>query len=334
MPQANEKSLRSILISMLGSYVQRDQSVAFSDWLADKLNKEMPGISPESSKELTKAIVAAVADYDRALDELNQAIEGGRSKEEWLASRLEEIYVEMPPEIAGERLQMLGDNLAASNAELMGEAEELLTDDGAMAEEPVSWNKYSLKQKTREIADQVSLLGMSAAADALSFPKLQEDEVNQLTGQAIKSNAKHEVKAVVAGAVRSAAGSGLIEHMPEDVPLGTICDVAGAAVEGAEALMDAAAGDITMTDALDKVARAGVAAGCRFGAMALEGLLLALPYGSVLASLFSGLLEHMRSSQFLNNVYTVVRDAAVATWQGMKNTVKGLVNRVKTILFN
>ena len=105
-----------------------------------------------------------------------------------------------------------------------------------------------------------------------------------------------------------------------------IFDLAGAAVDGSESLFYASSGTITLTEALDKVGRAGVAAGCRASAGVLKKTIASLPGGPVLTDLLGGLIDHVASSKFINNVYTAVRGAAVATWEGIKQSkvVKGL----------
>lgn len=94
----------------------------------------------------------------------------------------------------------------------------------------------------------------------------------------------------------------------------------------------------TMTEALDKAGRAGVAVGCRCGAAVLKGKLLSVPFfGPPLVVLLGGLFDHMEGPKFAENVYHVVHDAAVATFEGIKETDKqtlyGLSN-LKNIFAN
>jgi hypothetical protein len=118
--------------------------------------------------------------------------------------------------------------------------------------------------------------------------------------------------------------------LPADTPVETICDMAGAAVESAGALFDAAAGKSTMTEALDKAGRASTAAICRLGAEALKGGLAAIPLvGPLVVRFAEGLLDHMKSPKFSENVYAAVRDAAVATWEGIKQTGRSIWNKLK-----
>lgn len=111
--------------------------------------------------------------------------------------------------------------------------------------------------------------------------------------------------------------------------------MAGMAVDAAAALLDVVNGDITMMEALDRIGRAGVAVGCYAGRYALASYVLTVPYvGPILVDLLGGLFDHMESSQFRKNVYAVIHDMAVATWQGVKEseTVKALQQAKEAVL--
>lgn len=332
-----DSQLNSVLDSFINSYAERDQTVDFSEWLESKLQQEIPGLSREESRKIADDIINAVADYDKTLSELNIAVENGQSKEEWLADNLEQAYKNMEPDIAGERLQGIEDAYISSSMQLMqadvGSRAEISNSAGS---ESIEWNKYALRDKAYKIGEQVAFNGIAIAANALEN-KIQNNRVdiedavkNAFQNGIVKDTA--EVKAVVAGAVRVAAEKGLEEILPSDTPVENICGWAGVAVEGAEALFDAANGDISMTEALDKTGRAAVAEGCRVAKHALESALYKVPYvGPLLVNLLGGLLDHMESPVFFNNVYTVVHDAAIATWEGIKQKGKSILRRFSNL---
>ena len=332
----NDTSLRGTLDGFIRSYAQRDTGMAFPDWLADRLRQELPELKPDASVRLVEDITKAVAGYDQTLRDLNQAVESGQSKEEWFSEQLARVYEDMPPDAAGESLQRMEAELVSSNMRLMGEIEpaqtgEIITADGETA--PTEWNKYSLKAKANSIGQQLNSIALTAVAGAMNR-NLNGDNtaISEVITDAFQTGLRsspEEVKAVVAGAVRASAERGLIDALSADTPIEVIGDLAGAAVEGAEALCDAASGNITMTEALDKVGRAGVAAGCRAGAGVLRKSIASLPGGPVLTDLLGGLIDHVASSKFINNVYTAVRGAAVATWEGLKQSK--IVNGLKRL---
>lgn len=325
-------SVEDILGSFVSSYAERDRSVEFSQWLGYRLRREIPDMSEETCKELADEIIGAVADYDRRRRELDAAIDDGQSKEEWFAGYLAKKCEDMPLDVAGERLQQIEDDLIISNMQLIqkideGQAEAVEV--SGADDDPVEWNEYSVKNKAYEIGNQIILTGIAAAANVLK-EKEQRDEAVDISGIVVETfrdglkNDSGEVRAVVAGAVRAAAEKGMADIVSQDTPTAVITDMAGVAVESAEALFDVVNGESTMTDAMDRMGRASVAAGCRYASDVLEGKVAKVPYvGPILVDLAGGLLEHMKAPKFTENVYNTVRDAAVATWEGVKKSRVG-----------
>lgn len=341
---SQEKAIKDVLGDFIASYAQRDKSIGFSDWLENRLRQEIPDMPKETSVKLAGEIIEAVAGYDQTLKELNTAIKAGQSKEEFFAERMAQSYADLPPEVAGKRLQQIENAYTASNLQLVQELDTTQQEDVPVANaNPVNWNEYSLKDKTYQIAKKVGLSGLAAAANALKYNMEStgavglKDGVSQALKESLKTD-RQEVKAAVAGAVKVVVVKGLSDTLPSDTPTEAICDMAGAAVESAEALCDAANEKTTMTEALDKVGRAGVAVGCRCGAAALKGVLRRVPIvGPPLTVLLGGLFDHMEGPKFAENVYHVVHDTAVTTWEGIKETGKqilhGLAN-LKNIFAN
>lgn len=317
--------LKDTLGSFITAYAERDREIGFSEWLNQKLQQEIPNLSSEASEKLTVDIIQAVSDYNDTLGELNAAIESGQSKDEWLAEKLEEEYKTIPQNTAGEKLTQLENAYAVSNVQLMENDINVPIETTAVVEDAdISWNKYSLKSKAYDIGKQVGMNGIAVAANALKV-KVESGEplnISNAVRETLQNgmiNDPSEIKAVVAGAVQTVAQKGAEKILPPDTPTENICYMAGAAVEGAEAMFDAASGKITTTEALDKTGRAAVAAGCRIGRLALKGAISKIPVvGSIVSELLGGLFDHMETPQFFNNVYTVVRDAAKATWEGIK----------------
>lgn len=333
-----EKAMKDVLGSFIGSYAQRDKSIGFSDWLESRLRQEIPDMPKETSIKLAGEIIEAVAGYDQTLHELNMAVEAGQSKEEFFAERMAQSYANLPPDVAGERLQQIENDYTASNLQLIQNLDTTQQEEVPVANaNPVKWNEYSLKDKTYQIGKEVGLAGLAVAANVIkcNIERAEPVGLKDAVGEALKDGLKtdrREVKAAVAGAVKVVTVKGLSDALPCGTPTEAICDMAGAAVESAEALYDAANGDITMTEALDKVGRAGVAAGCRCGAATLKGLLGRVPViGPPLTVLLGGLFDHMAGPKFAKNMYHLVRDAAVATFDGIKETGKEILNGLASL---
>jgi len=340
-----ETELKSIVSSFVGSYVERDKSVDFSNWLAERIRQEMPDMTEDTADKIVGELIEGVAAYDNRLAELNRAVENGQSKEEWLAARALEAHVGMPYDDTGTMFQEIENDLNTANARLMGEIEDTRGNIAEAAEvEIVEWNEYSLRSKALEIGQQAVMCGIGAAANIIqvNMESGESGDAGEAIGQALQIGveaAVSEVKAVVAGGVKVAAEKGLVDILPADTPSEVIADIACVAVESAGALCDVAVGKVSVIGALERIGRAGVAAVSRLCAGALKIKLACIPYvGPLVVKLAGGLLEHMKSPKFTENVYTVVRDAARATWEGIKEKGRGifnvLKNSVKKLLYN
>lgn len=323
----NNGTLKAMLNDFLSAYVQRDRDIAFRDWLRDALRERLPDLSAEAGAALVDGILGAIDGFDRRLREVEEAPASGLSKEEWLAEQIMDGCSALPPDTAGERLLAMERGLIQSNADLLSMDGVPVREVPAADADPAGWNAFTLKKKAREIAKQAGMAGLGVAANAARH-KLDGDGSLNL-GEAVNAALQdgvptdpEEVKALVAGAIRVAAEQGLIAGLSKDTPLGLFCDMAGFAVEGAEAIFDAANGGITPLDAAERVCKAGIAAyGCVFAEALRHGIICEFPVvGPIAVELLGGLFDHLKSPQFADNVYTVLHDAAVATWEGIKQS--------------
>lgn len=340
-----ERILKDILGNFIDSYMERDRSVGFSDWLGNHLQRELPTLSGEESGKLAQEIILAVRAYDRTLEELKAAVDSGQSREEWLAGYLAEAYADMSVDDAGRKIQQIEEELVRSDLQLMQGIDGAQTedaDDNVIADNPVEWNEYSVKDRAYGIGHQFLLFGMAVAANVINERMQDKDsaDIGEIVGNTFQDGLikePEEVKAVVAGAVKAAVENGLGTMLPEDAAIDVIGNIAGTAVESAEALYDVAAGKSTALEAMDRVGMAAAVAGGCYASDVLKGRLAGIPYiGSIVVDLAGGLLDHMKSPKFAENVYTVVRDAAAATWEGIKRShvrkaASGLMKKVKKI---
>ncbi len=317
------KILKKVLDDLATSYVQRDKSVDFASWLTDSLVNEIPDITAEVGRKLAQDIISAVGGYDEKLESLNNAIESGVSKEEWLADQYEQEYADMDPAEAGAKLEKVETALFSTNAELMGDELEIRMP--VDVQEDNQWNKYSLRNKSYEIGEQASLMGNAAVASAIS----SASESAQILP--LNDAPKDELKAVVAGAVKVAAEQGLGFLMPEEASPEVVGNIAGIAVEGASAFYDAAVGGISMTEAIDRTGRAATVVLCKIGQAALQGVVFEFG-GPVLTNILGGLIEHIGTKAFADNVYNVIRDTTKVAWEGIKDVAKSSVNFVKNMV--
>lgn len=335
-----EITLHEILGEFLDSYADRGGEINFPEWLGNKLKQEIPDISEQDAKTLTDDIIRAVAEYDKTLQEVKAAIAEGTSKEEWLAENLAQNYADIPAAEAGEKLQQIEESLAVSNMRMMQEEQEVIVETGTVEQIPEEWNEYKLKSKCHEIGRQLAYTAVGVAANVVKDRVENGEDAEAgdsikgaLQGGLIKDSS--EMKAVVAGAVKVAAEKGLEGVVPKDTSVDVIGNMAGAAVESAEALCELACGESNVTDTVDKIGTAVTAAGGRMTAGAVKWGLESVPYvGPILVDMAGGLIDHLKGGKFAKDVWQTVRNTAKAAWDGIKNskTVKA-VTWIKEKLF-
>lgn len=316
--------LKNVLNDFLSAYAQRDQNVAFQDWLVDMLRKKLPDLTAEAGRVLVDGIAGAVNGFNQKLREVDAAPASGLSKEEWLAEQLVKSSSALPPEEAGKQLLEMEDELIQSNtaALSMDGAQDTKIPDAVA--DPAGWNKDTLKKKAREIAEQAVLAGLGVAANAAKH-KMDGDgslRLREAVGEALQdglTNALEEVKMLVAGAIRVAAENGAVAGLDKDTPIEVFVSIAGFVVEGGQAIFAAVNGKIRPEEAAEKVCKAGITA-CAYSVDVLKWHIQGqFPViGTVAVELLGGLFDHMKSPEFVDNVYTVFHDMAVATLDGMR----------------
>jgi hypothetical protein len=327
--------LKETMNNFIGDYAGRDRSVAFSVWLAERLQQEMPEMSADASEKLSREIIGAVADYDKALDDLNKAVESGVSKEEWFAEVVEESFGALPLSEVGEKLQQTEADFTLSNMQLMGEIEEVPASDVIVVNTEVTdWNEYSVKHKVMEVGKQAAFTGLGAVSKAMeqSLRNNESGDMGSAIGQALKDGikaSKVEIKATVAGALKSAAERMRDEMIDDDTSTETMCDVACAAVEGVGAIVGAAMGEISETEAIDQISKAGTVLSGRAVSRFIKDKVSSIPYiGGILAVVGEGLINAV-GEKISEKIYPTVRNAVAVTWNGIKQTARNFVSAVK-----
>ena len=89
------KSFISLFRKCLKSYKEKDATMTDEEWLAQLFKSKIKGTTDEEAKEDAKEIVEALHEYDENLKSVNEAAQSGKSKESWLADKMQEAAVGM-----------------------------------------------------------------------------------------------------------------------------------------------------------------------------------------------------------------------------------------------
>lgn len=212
------------------------------------------------------------------------------------------------------------------------------------------WNTYKTLDLAKHIGKNASLAGMQAAvittgfnlaAKVLSGEKIDADETIEL---ALTTGADAGVKAATAGALKVGAEKGVISVLPKGTPISVIANIACLGIENIKILGKVANGELTMTQALDKMGRTstsmvyGMGWGATGGVLGATALSWIPVVGPVVGGLIGGMVGYMAGSKVGDSIYSglskvgsVAKSAAKSAWNGVKSVGRSIGNGLSRI---
>lgn len=128
-------------------------------WLSAELREQLPDYSDEEIKRLTQDIISSLEITEHKKQEMQKAIQSGRSQESWLASSLEKSTSHMSSQESTSYLQNLDDALNQANAQM---ADVITNGNGTISQNP-NLDGFIAEQA------QVNSFNMNAAAKGSEF---------------------------------------------------------------------------------------------------------------------------------------------------------------------
>lgn len=113
------KSFIRLFQQNLKSYKGKELSMTDEEWMTQLFKREIKGTTDEEAIENAKEIIAVLHEYDENLKSVNEAAQSGKSKERWLADKVQEMAVGMAINEYGQILQLMDDILYQKNIEIM-----------------------------------------------------------------------------------------------------------------------------------------------------------------------------------------------------------------------
>lgn len=171
-----------------------------------------------------------------------------------------------------------------------------------------NWNDYKTKDVALGIgkqAGQAALLGAAIGAGTEVVGKLckgEEIKAKEVAKKAFEGGADFGAKAAITGAIKAGAEKGVIKCIPKGTPAGAIANVVFVGVENAKILYKYGKGELTGSQALEKMEETTVSAA---GGMAVMGVGAAKgaaigavlgPVGAAIGGFVGGTLGYMAGS--------------------------------------
>lgn len=204
---------------------------------------------------------------------------------------------------------------------------------GAMPK--TDWNSYQTRELVVNLGKQAGQAGIQAAllGVGISLAKKAFDgekiETEDLVKTAISTGSDTCVKAATGGALKVAAEKGIISILPPGTPAGTIAKIACVAVENVKILWKVANGELTVSEATERMGRTSVAmyAGLSSGAVGAgvgAAVLSFIPVvGPIVGGIVGGMLGYTAGSKVGEKVFEMGKKVVKSGVAIVKKAIEG-----------
>lgn len=268
--QKEANGLFSVTKDLLGSFFSKPAEQGIGAWLGDRLKEHLPKVASDVIEEMQEGIVSGIDTFNADMNELEEACEQGKTKEDWMRDKLREVPVDMDAQIYGEHLADMNEALTAGNEVLSaamdsetGGTIKLNNIEETNEREPMEWSKESLFDVAQSIAEQTTVtatgmpllssgvpMALTSAQGEAGFDR--DDVADMETGDDNDTG----LKTVAAGALGICVKLDKIPLLSKLTPISAITDIACWGVESVKSVANFARGKLSATQAVERIGRA------------------------------------------------------------------------------
>ena len=232
------------------------------NWLAKRLEQAMPEESSESRQQIIAEIEAGVEKFDSNLSSLQDAIEAGDTKEEWLADNLRQSLGELSEKEYGTALFATTKALHGENEQTMASIDgntAPVTVEAAPMEE-YDWSAEENKALTSHLGQEIKIGALAGQVVNAGFAMAEKTSLGGKLGElknvaeALRTGDDGEIKKAASAALVVGVQKGIVP-LPKSTPVGTLTALASGGIESARLMMQYADGDISGQEVLDHTER-------------------------------------------------------------------------------
>lgn len=114
------RTVKGLFRKYLKSYKEKDVAMSDKEWLEQLFRTELPEMTEDEIRQDSEDIVSSIQTFDESLVSCNEAAKTGKSKESWLADKMQEASVGMAIDEYGRTLQQIDNVLYEKNMEIAG----------------------------------------------------------------------------------------------------------------------------------------------------------------------------------------------------------------------
>lgn len=265
------------------------------------------------------------------------------------ADQVEEVQAAFPGKTVTSVIG--GEELGASSIPVTkAQVKELQTHvqaGGAM--EKIGYDVFQTRDLIGHIGKNAALAGIQAAVVSTGFTLAakvlsgEDTEPDAVMETAFTAGADSSVKAAATGALKVCSEKGVIAVIPPGMHVHWIASIACVGIENAKILARTAAGELTVTEALDQMGRTSTAMVCGLGAGAIglgigAAALSWIPVaGPILGGLLGGMAGYMAGSGIGEAAYSGAKkigsaavSAARGLWEGAKSVGRAVASGISS----
>lgn len=117
--EENFHQLADVLRDFYDSYAKKDSNVSDSEWLNQKLQKELPDYTPQQIQEFVQGIDEGITTFEKNLSSITESAKLGKTPDVWFADQLEKLSSHQDINQYGDYLTNIEHHFETANIAMM-----------------------------------------------------------------------------------------------------------------------------------------------------------------------------------------------------------------------
>lgn len=265
-PEEMIRDFQHLLQKWLEDYQAKKIEVSNKEWLEQRFYLELA--KPRKAKSYAKTIIHILEIYQKNLESLQEAIQNGILKEQWLSEKIQSISIGMAIDEYGQMLQAIQDMLYQKNKEVaealqhsfdgnvlsnLKQEDRKEEKEKGLCEEEVSTNYsyYQTKDLISSIEKNVEIMNLQTAAITTGMTFAYQNIPSKDILYQEQDNVM--MKLVIAGILQIAAQKEWFSFLPKKVPLDILACISCIGIENASILKQIAAKKLSLMKGIDQM---------------------------------------------------------------------------------
>lgn len=265
--EKNIIAFQQLLQKYCKSYKTKKTDMSDKEWLEQLFHLEL--LKPRKAKGYARNIVNAIKIYQKNLESLQEAIQKGIPKEQWLSEKIQDVSVGMAIDEYGQMLQIVRDILYQKNIELAealqhsfdGYIQSNLEPDSMKEEKDVAiytetisnigYSYYQTKDLIMSIEKNVEMITLQTTAVTTGFTIAYQDVHSKKPINQERND--FSFKIVIAGMLPIAAQKEWFPFFPKEIPSSIAACISCIGIENAVILEQIATNKIPIMKGIDQM---------------------------------------------------------------------------------